>query len=116
MVRWRVEKEQASGLFEAWRRRAILPFAQLQLMTQQARANASPEVVPAENPFVFPEWRRLRNDCKRRWATEAGSRRPFYFVYNPLSPLARPLRICDGRYIFGARIPFPVRGREPTAA
>ncbi|KAK4099838.1 hypothetical protein N658DRAFT_156038 [Parathielavia hyrcaniae] len=77
-------------------------------MTQQARANASPEVLPAENPFAFPKWRRLRNDCKRRRATEAGSRRPFYFVHTPLSPSAHPPRIRDGDACFapGSRSRF----------
>ena len=49
-----------------FRLRKTLQFAQLQLMTEQARASASPEVLPAENPFALPEWGCLRNDCKRR--------------------------------------------------
>ncbi|KAK3302961.1 uncharacterized protein B0T15DRAFT_259982 [Chaetomium strumarium] len=45
--------------------RKILLFAQLLLMTQQARASASTEVLPAENPFAFSEWGRLHYECKR---------------------------------------------------
>jgi hypothetical protein len=89
-------------------------FAQLQLMTQQARASSLPEILPAENAFAFPEWGRLRNDCKRR-----RRRRPEGVAHSTwLTPHRVPQhapRAFAMAVHFGARIPFPVRGREPTA-
>jgi hypothetical protein len=49
---WDALQARLQALVSATRK--ILPFAQLQLMTQQARASSSPEVLPPENPVRVP--------------------------------------------------------------
>ena len=101
-------------LVHEWARKNLL-YARLQLMTQQARASSLPEVLPAENPFAFPEWGRLRNNCKRRGCDGGRKASPILLHSHPIKSLSSHPAHSRWRCIFGARIPFPARGREPTA-
>lgn len=81
-------------------------------MTQRARTSTSPE---GSNPFAFPEWGRLRNDSRRRRRRRLEGVAPVYLVHTPSGPFSSHPAQSRWRSIFGARIPFLARGREPNA-
>ncbi|KAL2016991.1 hypothetical protein VTK56DRAFT_2710 [Thermocarpiscus australiensis] len=93
----------------------ILTFAQLQLMTQRARTSASPEVLPAKNPFAFPEWGRLRNNSKRRRRRRPeGVAQSTWFTPHPVPQLA-PRAIAMAIY-FRRQDPVPGSGTRTNCA